>query len=73
MSLASGRGMSVGCRTLLEFFRLRASTEIDGRFRNTLKKLGIINLAQIGSVICSLAVLGANGSELWVRCSDGAW
>ncbi len=34
-------------------------TETDDRSRNTLKKQGILNLVQIGSVIFSLAAIGS--------------
>ncbi len=73
-SLDSAPGLGGGISRIaveLTLWCAIADTQMCYRFRNTLKKLRIINLVQIGSVICSLAVLSAKGSELWGRCCDG--
>ena len=71
-------GPGLGGRTILDaeshvFKRAIFNPQMSYRFRKTLKRMRILSIVQISVAICSLAVLSAKDSELWGRCSDGAW
>ncbi len=72
-SVLRGRAFATLWRLLGGLQSLVLAFGVCDEFRNALKTWTKLILVQIGVAICSLAVLSAKDSELWGRCSDGAW